>query len=102
MQSVEKDFSNATDVADYLVNKGVAFREAYQIVGSIVMFCVSKKILFKQLSLAEFKRFHKAFDQDIYENIVPKNVVNSRNSIGGTSFQRVEEELLSWKNRILN
>ena len=101
-QSVEKDFSNATDVADYLVNKGVAFREAYQIVGSIVMFCVSKKILFKQLPLAEFKRFHKAFDQDIYENIVPKNVVNSRNSIGGTSFQRVEEELLSWKNRILN
>ncbi len=102
MQSVEKDFSNATDVADYLVNKGVAFREAYQIVGSIVMFCVSKKILFKQLSLNEFRDFHKAFDEDIYESILPKNVVNSRNSIGGTSFKRVEEELLSWKNRLLN
>ncbi len=102
MQSVEKDFSNATDVADYLVNKGVPFREAYQIVGSIVMFCVSKKILFKDLPLNEFRRFHQAFDEDIYENILPKNVVNSRNSVGGTSFKRVEEELLRWKNRLLN
>ncbi len=102
MQSVEKDFSNATDIADYLVHKGVAFREAYQIVGSIVMFCVSKKILFKELSLNEFRKFHQSFDEDIYENILPKNVVNSRNSIGGTSFERVEEELLSWKNRLLN
>ena len=102
MQSVEKDFSNATDIADYLVHKGVAFREAYQIVGSIVMFCVSKKILFKELSLNEFRKFHQSFDEDIYENILPKNVVNSRNSVGGTSFERVEEELLRWKNRLLN
>ena len=102
MNSVEKDFSNATDVADYLVNKGVAFREAYQVVGSIVMFCVSKKILFKQLTLNEFRGFHEAFDEDIYENILPKNVVNSRNSVGGTSFKRVKEELLCWNNRLLN
>jgi len=102
MQSVEQDFSNATDIADYLVNKGLAFREAYQIVGSIVMFCVSKKILFKDLSLNEFKTFHQSFDEDIYENILPKNVVNSRDSVGGTSFQRVKGELLSWKNRLLN
>ena len=47
MRSVEEDFSNATDIADYLVNKGVAFREAYQIVGSIVMFCLSKKYCLK-------------------------------------------------------
>jgi len=102
MQAVEKDFSNATDLADYLVNKGVAFREAYQIVGSIVMFCISKKILFKQLPLSDFRSFHQAFDEDIYENILPKNVVNSRNSVGGTSLKRVEEELLSWNNRLLN
>tara|TARA_Y100000589_G_scaffold36010_1_gene30124 strand:- start:456 stop:656 length:201 start_codon:yes stop_codon:yes gene_type:complete len=66
------------------------------------MFCVSKKILFKQLSLNEFRNFHQAFDEDIYENILPKNVVNSRNSVGGTSFKRVAEELLSWNNRLLN
>ena len=49
-----------------------------------------------------FRRFHQYFDQDIYENILPKNVVNSRNSVGGTSFKRVEEELLRWTNRLLN
>ena len=64
--------------------------------------CVSKKILFKQLTLDEFRKFHQAFDEDIYENILPKNVVNSRNSIGGTSFQRVKEELVSWSDRLLN
>ena len=102
MQSVEQDFSNATDIADYLVDKGVAFREAYQIVGGIVMFCVSKKILFKDLSLNEFQRFHQSFEEDIYIKILPENVVNSRNSVGGTSFKRVEGELLSWNNRLLN
>ena len=97
-----QDFSNATDIADYLVNKGVAFREAYQIVGGIVTFCLSKKILFKDLSLSEFRTFHQAFDEDIYINILPENVVNSRNSLGGTSFKRVEGELVSWENRLLN
>ena len=66
------------------------------------MFCVSKKILFKELPLNEFQRFHKAFDGDIYQCILPENVVNSRSSIGGTSFSRVKEELLRWNNRLLN
>ncbi len=101
-KSVENDFSNATDLADYLVGKGVAFREAYQIVGSIVMSCVSKKILFKDLTLEEFKLFHKAFEQDIYTSIMPQNVVNSRNSIGGTGFKLVQAELLRWNNLLLN
>ena len=66
------------------------------------MFCLSKKILFKELPLNEFRKFHQSFDEDIYENILPKNVVNSRNSVGGTSFSRVQEELLRWNNRLLN
>ena len=102
MRSVEEDFSNATDLADYLVSKGVAFREAYQIVGSIVMYCLTKQFLFKDLSLKEFQSFHKAFNKDIYECIKPKNVVNSRNSIGGTGFKRVEEELIGWQKRLFN
>ena len=102
MSSVEKDFSNATDVADYLVSKGLAFREAYQIVGGIVIFCLSKNVLLKDLSLDEFKTFHESFDEDIYEMIMPKNVVNSRNSIGGTGFQQVKSELFNWKKRLLN
>ena len=101
-QSVEEDFSNATDVADYLVNKGLPFREAYQIVGSIVMFCLSEKILFKDLSLDQFKSFHQTFQSDIFENIKVENVVNSRNSIGGTGFKQVESEILSWRNILFN
>ncbi len=101
MKSVENDFSNATDLADYLVNKGIPFREAYQIVGSIVMFCASKKILLKDLTLNEYKKFNEAFDSDIYESILPINVVNSRNSIGGTSLKQVQSELLGWNNRLL-
>ena len=102
MSSVEKDFSNATDVADYLVSKGLAFREAYQIVGGIVIFCLSKNVLLKDLSLDEFKTFHESFDENIYELILPKNVINSRNSIGGTGFQQVKSELFNWKKRLLN
>ena len=99
--SVEKDFSNATDLADYLVNKSVPFREAYGIVGKIVKYAISKKLLLKDLVLEEFQNFHNCFSEDIYENIEPKNVVNSRNSTGGTGFEQVSQELNRWKNKLL-
>ena len=99
--SVEKDFSNATDLADYLVNKSVPFREAYGIVGKIVKYAISKKLLLKDLVLEEFQNFHNCFSEDIYENIEPKNVVNSRNSKGGTGFEQVSQELNRWKNKLL-
>ena len=101
MQSVEEDFSNATDVADYLVNKGVPFREAYQIVGSIIKHCISQKILLKDLNLNNLKKFHNEFKEDIFENISPVNVVSSRNSVGGTGFDQVKIELNNWKNKLL-
>ncbi len=100
-EAVEKDFSNATDVADYLVEKNVPFRKAYQIVGQIVKYCLTKKILFKDLTLEEFQKFHIQFQQDIFENINPVNVVKSRNSIGGTGFDQVKIELNSWKKQLL-
>ena len=99
--SVEKDFSNATDLADYLVNKSVPFREAYGIVGKIVKYAISKKLLLKDLVLEEFQNFHNCFSEDIYENIEPRNVVNSRNSKGGTGFEQVSQELNRWKNKLL-
>ena len=99
--SVEQDFSNATDLADYLVDKEVPFREAYQIVGKIVKYAISKNLLLKDLGLEEFKTFHKSFEKDIYENIEPKNVVKSRNSKGGTGFEQVNQELNRWKNKLL-
>ena len=102
MNSVEEDFSNATDLADYLVEKNIPFREAYQIVGKIVRECLQQKCLIKNLSLNDLKKFHRDFENDIYEKISPKNVVQSRNSLGGTGFERVSEELKSWKHELFN
>ena len=102
IDSVNNDFSNATDLADYLVGKTVPFREAYQIVGDIVKYCLTKNILFKDLKLEEFQTFHPEFKQDIFENLNPLNVVKSRNSIGGTGFNQVKIELNNWKKQLLS
>ena len=89
--SVENDFSNATDLADYLVGKDVPFRTAYQVVGEIVKYCLEKKMLFKNLKIDEFKKFHPEFDEDIFTNLKPLNVVKSRNSEGGTGLFRLKK-----------
>ena len=99
--SVNNDFSNATDLADYLVSKDIPFRSAYQIVGNIVKYCLEKNILFKNLRIEEFKKFHEKFEEDIFDSLDPINVVRSRTSIGGTGFQQVEIELKNWKKILL-
>ena len=101
MKSVENDYSNATDLADYLVNKNVPFRNAYQVVGSIVKYCLGKNILLKNLTLEEFKVFHSYFEDDVYENLNPINVVKSRISEGGTGFDQVKKELNNWEKKLL-
>ena len=101
MGSVNNDFSNATDLADYLVGKKVPFRKAYQIVGDIVKHCISKDILFKDLKLEEFQKFHSEFKKDIFENLNPINVVKSRNSYGGTGFDQIKIQLIKWKKKLL-
>ena len=87
--AVAEDFSNATDVADYLAAKGVPFREAYNIVGKVVKTSLSQGKLLKDLTLAEWQQIHPQFEQDIYEAIDPKTVVTARNSYGGTGFEQV-------------
>ena len=99
--SVENDFSNATDLADYLVGKDVPFRTAYQVVGEIVKYCLERQILFKNLKIDEFKKFHPKFDEDVFLNLKPFNVVKSRNSEGGTGFAQVEKEVNNWKKKLL-
>ena len=101
MDSVHNDFSNATDLADYLVGKKVPFRKAYQIVGDIVKYCLTKEILFKDLNLEEFQKFHSEFREDIFEKLNPMNVVKSRNSLGGTGFDQVQVEVNKWKKKLL-
>ena len=98
--SVENDFSNATDLADYLVGKQVPFRTAYQVVGEIVKYCLERNILFKNLRIDEFKKFHPAFDDDLFVDIQPFNVVKARTSEGGTGFNQVEKEVNNWQKRL--
>ena len=99
--SVQNDFSNATDLADYLVGKQVPFRTAYQVVGEIVKHCLERKMLFKDLKIDEFKKFHPEFDDDVFVDLEPINVVKSRISEGGTGFTQVEMEINNWQRKLL-
>ena len=98
--AVESDFSNATDVADYLVAKGVPFREAYQIVGRVVKQCLEKRILLRNLPLHEWQSFHMGIEEDLFEKLAPQQVVAARTSEGGTGFDRVKEQLNRWRLRL--
>ncbi len=91
--AVAEDFSNATDVADYLAAKGVPFREAYNIVGKVVKACLVQGKLLKDLTLEEWQALHPKFEPDIDEAIAPRQVVAARNSYGGTGFEQVKQAL---------
>ncbi len=99
-EAVAEDFSNATDVADYLAAKGVPFREAYNLVGKVVKTCLAAGKLLKDLSLEEWKALHPAFEGDIYEAIAPRRVVAARKSYGGTGFEPVKIAIESARSRI--
>lgn len=88
-EAVAEDFSNATDVADYLAARGVPFREAYNLVGKVVKTSIAAGKLLKELTLEEWKALHPSFEADIYEAIAPRQVVAARNSFGGTGFEQV-------------
>jgi argininosuccinate lyase len=98
--AVARDFSNATDVADYLVARGVPFREAYQLVGGLVKDCLREGVLLRDLSLERWRRYHPAFEADILERLAPRRVVAARLSEGGTAFERVAEQLERLRQRL--
>jgi argininosuccinate lyase len=100
-EAVNEDFSNATDVADYLVTKNVPFREAYNMVSQVVKTSLQAKKLLKDLTIEEWKAIHPAFEEDIYGAIAPRQVVAARNSYGGTGFNRVREAIETAKQRLL-
>ncbi|MBA4537964.1 argininosuccinate lyase [Bacillus aquiflavi] len=87
--SVKKDFSNATELADYLAAKGLPFREAHEIVGKLVLKCVNKGCYLSDLPLNELREASTLFEDDIYEALDPYTAVKRRNSAGGTGFDQV-------------
>ena len=98
--AVAEDFSNATDVADYLAAKGVPFREAYNLVGKVVKTSIAAGKLLKDLTLEEWQQLHPAFATDIYEAISPRQVVAARNSYGGTGFAQVNQAIATARTQI--
>lgn len=101
-KAVSQDFSNATELADYLAAKGVPFREAHEIVGKLVLYCIQNDKFLLDLSMDEFKQASPLFEQDIYTILEPRNVVARRNSAGGTGFEQVRLAIEKAKNIIKN
>jgi argininosuccinate lyase len=81
-ESCKHGFTNATDAADYLVKKGVPFREAHGIVGQLVLFCIDKGIALDDMSLEDYKKISPVFEDDIYDAISIKTCVNKRLTLG--------------------
>lgn len=78
-KAVKSGFLNATDVADYLVTKGIAFRDAHKISGEIVIYCENNEKSIEDLTMDEFKKFSELFDKDIYDAIDYDKVIKKGN-----------------------
>ncbi|MBQ5989282.1 MAG: argininosuccinate lyase [Oscillospiraceae bacterium] len=88
-----RGFINATDCADYLVKKGMPFRDAYKITGQLVALCIEKNETLETLPLEEYRNFTDLFDKDVYDAISLETCVNQRNSYGGPSPEAVKVQI---------
>ena len=102
LKAAQGGFINATDLADYLVKKGLPFRSAYKISGQLVAKCIAEKKVLEELTLAEFKNASELFEQDLYNEINLKTCVEKRISVGGTSLQSIENQIKYVKEKICN
>ena len=93
LKAAREGFINATDLADYLVRKGMPFRSAYKISGQIVACCTEKGKVLEDLSLEEYKGFSELFGEDLFPEIDIRNCMEKRTSEGGTSVASVEKQL---------
>lgn len=90
-------YMNATDAADYLVTKGLPFRDCHEIIGRIVLYCIGKGIAIDEMSIEEFKGFSDKFEEDIYEKIAIRSCIKAKKSKGSTSFESVKQQLADIK-----
>ncbi|MBZ4669540.1 MAG: argininosuccinate lyase, partial [Defluviitaleaceae bacterium] len=86
-------FTNATDAADYLVKKGLPFRDAHEIIGKLVLYCIQHNTSLEKLSLEEYKQLSPAFDEDIFKAISLEECVNKRKIIGGPAKEMVLQHI---------
>lgn len=93
LAATENDFSNATNLANYLVAKNIPFREAHKITGEIVAYCLSEGVLLKELALETYQSFTGEISQDIFDHLTVEAVVEAHSAIGGTARKSVEWQL---------
>lgn len=98
--SAEQGFTNATDAADYLAKRGMPFREAHEVVGKLVRYCIQNNKSLLDLSLADFTAFSPLFEQDVFDALSLDSVVNRRTTFGGTATSAVTRQLGSMKERV--
>ena len=92
-KAAQEGFINATDLADYLVKKGMPFRTAYKISGTIVAECISKKMVLETYPLEEYKKHSELIEADIYDEISLETCVEKRISVGGTGLESIEMQI---------
>jgi argininosuccinate lyase len=88
-KSAQSGYMNATDLADYLVNKGVPFRDAHEIVGKIVKYAIENNSSLEDLSLEEFNKFSDLINEDVYEILDLKNILKNRKAIGSAKWEEI-------------
>ncbi len=101
-KAAQNGFINATDLADYLVGKGLPFRSAYKIVGQIVGYCVQNNTILEDIPLEKYKEFDESFEKDLYKAIDLENCVNLRISAGGTGIESVNTQISQVKEFLNN
>ncbi len=100
MENEAGGFALATDLANYLVRKGVPFREAHHIVGQIVSYLVNQNRELESITLEELKQFSELFNEDSLKILSPYYVADARNSYGGTAKNRILEQIKYWEERL--
>ncbi|MDF2682936.1 MAG: argH [Brevibacillus sp.] len=101
-QAVTNDFSNATDLADYLVRKDMPFRQAHEVVGRTVLYCIEQQKYLLDLTLDEFQSFSDVIGEDVYEALAVETVVNARNVLGGTARNQVEAQIEWYRKKLVD
>lgn len=92
-QATERDFSNATELADYLATKGIPFRQAHAIVGQLVLEGLKTGTTLQEIPLAKYQEIDPAIGEDVYHDLQSKVAVERRNSLGGTGFDQVKAQI---------
>lgn len=92
-KSTEQDFSNATELADYLATKGLPFRKAHELVGLLVLDCIKKGIYLQDVNLQDYQMLSPLINEDVYEVLKSRTAVLRRNSLGGTGFESVKKQI---------